>query len=213
MSRFSSPRIIKKYGNRRLYDTEDSHYLTQDELAQTIGDGVEVRVVDAKSGRDLTQATLAQIVFEGRGAHQVLPSAVLHEFVRMTDEELAEFLGRHLPGALERFIQGDSGTSVERPMPAPMTYPSRGGGYEEPPDSMLASGIHTSGATRGGAAGPASDGDTGMTGMTGMTQVTEVQEMRRELDELKSMIREVATGMAERPVAKTPRRKRTGSGR
>ena len=53
--------LIKKYGNRRLYDTDASRYITLEELTEKIRVGAEVRVVDAKSGRDLTQPTLTQI--------------------------------------------------------------------------------------------------------------------------------------------------------
>src|SRR5208283_462704 len=53
--------VIKKYGNRRLYDAEASHYVTLGEIAAKVRQGAEVRVVDAKSGADLTQATLTQI--------------------------------------------------------------------------------------------------------------------------------------------------------
>ena len=69
--------LIKKYGNRRLYDTESSRYITLEELAGIIRRGEEVRVVDAKSGEDLTTATLAQIIIEGRGAARLLPLPLL----------------------------------------------------------------------------------------------------------------------------------------
>ena len=70
--------LIKKYSNRRLYDTEASSYLTQDELAEKIRSGADVRVMDAKSNEDLTQATLTQIIIEGRGAGKLLPVPLLH---------------------------------------------------------------------------------------------------------------------------------------
>jgi len=55
--------LVKKYGNRRLYDTEQSRYVRLDEIAERIRDGADVQVVDAKSGADLTATTLAQIIF------------------------------------------------------------------------------------------------------------------------------------------------------
>src|SRR4051794_18176922 len=65
--------IVKKYSNRRLYDTEGSCYITLEELADRIRRGAEPRVVDAKTNEDLTQATLTQIIIEGRGAARLLP--------------------------------------------------------------------------------------------------------------------------------------------
>ncbi|TMA14751.1 MAG: polyhydroxyalkanoate synthesis repressor PhaR, partial [Deltaproteobacteria bacterium] len=86
--------LIKKYGNRRLYDTGHSRYITLEELADIIRGGEDVRVVDAKSGEDLTTGTLAQIIIEGRGAARLLPVPLLVQLIRMGDDALAEFLGQ-----------------------------------------------------------------------------------------------------------------------
>ena len=69
--------LIKKYTNRRLYDTDASCYITLEDLAQRVKDGAEVRVVDAKSGADLTQPTLTQILMESRGGQALLPAPLL----------------------------------------------------------------------------------------------------------------------------------------
>ena len=61
------PVIVKKYANRRLYDGEESRYVTLDELAAKVKRGTDVRVFDAVTGEDLTQATFAQIILESRG--------------------------------------------------------------------------------------------------------------------------------------------------
>ena len=94
--------IVKKYSNRRLYDTEESRYITLDELCRG---GKDVRVVDARSGEDLTQATLAQIVIENRGAARMLPTPMLVQMIRMGDDALAEFLSRYLTWALQVYAQ------------------------------------------------------------------------------------------------------------
>ena len=60
----SSAKIVKRYANRKLYDTERSCYVTLDDISQMIKAGDEVRVIDNKSGEDLTSVTLAQIIFE-----------------------------------------------------------------------------------------------------------------------------------------------------
>jgi polyhydroxyalkanoate synthesis repressor PhaR len=92
---------IKKYSNRRLYDTQASCYVTLEELAARIRNGDDVRVVDARSAEDLTQATLVQIVLESRGAGRLLPTPLLVQMIRMGDGALAEFLGTWMLWALE----------------------------------------------------------------------------------------------------------------
>jgi len=81
--------IVKKYSNRRLYDTEGSSYVTLEELADKIRQGADVRVLDAKTGEDLTQATLTQIILESRGAARLLPIPLLLQLIRMGDDALA----------------------------------------------------------------------------------------------------------------------------
>jgi polyhydroxyalkanoate synthesis repressor PhaR len=109
------PAVIKKYGNRRLYDTEDSRYITLDELAEKVRGGRDVRVVDAKSGEDLTQATLTQIIIEGRSASRMLPVGFLVQLIRLNDESLAEFFGRYVGAALELYLQSRRGAETAVP--------------------------------------------------------------------------------------------------
>lgn len=107
--------IIKKYSNRRLYDTEASQYITLEELADRIRRGAEVRVVDAKTNDDLTQSTLAQIILESRGAARLLPVPLLTQLIRMGDDALAEFFGRYLGTALELYFQAKQGAQAIAP--------------------------------------------------------------------------------------------------
>ncbi len=97
--------LVKKYGNRRLYDTNSSRYITLDELAEAVRGGKDVRVVDAKSGADLTQGTLAQIILESRGASRLLPVPLLLQLIRMGDDALAEFFQRYVSWALTVYLQ------------------------------------------------------------------------------------------------------------
>ncbi|MEL6180198.1 MAG: polyhydroxyalkanoate synthesis regulator DNA-binding domain-containing protein, partial [Myxococcota bacterium] len=97
--------LVKKYSNRRLYDTEESRYITLDELSKKIKSGSDVKVVDAKSGDDLTQATLAQIILESRGAARLLPVPLLTRLIRMEDDALADFMGRYMSWAMEVYLQ------------------------------------------------------------------------------------------------------------
>lgn len=104
--------VVKKYGNRRLYDTEDSRYVTLEEVAERIRRGDDVQVVDAKTGHDLTQVTLAQIILESRGAARLLPVPLLRQLIRMGDDALAEFFGRTISWSLDFYLLAKKGAQV-----------------------------------------------------------------------------------------------------
>jgi polyhydroxyalkanoate synthesis repressor PhaR len=106
---------VKKYGNRRLYDTAESCYITLEDLAAHIQAGADVEVVDAKTGQDLTQATLAQIILESRGAARLLPVPLLKQLIRMGDDALGEFFGRYMTWALEVYLAARQGAQVMGP--------------------------------------------------------------------------------------------------
>ena len=101
--------LIKKYGNRRLYDTSESRYVTLEELIGKIRAGSDLRVVDAQTGEDLTQATLTQIVLETGQAAKFLPVQLLTQMIRLSDDSLAEFFSRYVTGALEMYLQAKRG--------------------------------------------------------------------------------------------------------
>lgn len=107
--------LVKKYGNRRLYDTESSRYITLEDLTAAIRDGAEARVVDAKTGQDLTQETLTQIIMEGRGGDRILPATLLHQLIRLGDDALADFLGRYVQAALELYLTAKKTTQTFMP--------------------------------------------------------------------------------------------------
>ena len=107
--------IVKKYSNRRLYDTEGSRYITLEELAEKIRLGADVKVQDAKTGEDLTQVTLTQIILESRGAARLLPVPLLLQLIRMGDDALAEFFGRFLSTALDLYFQAKQGAQALSP--------------------------------------------------------------------------------------------------
>jgi polyhydroxyalkanoate synthesis repressor PhaR len=107
--------LIKKYSNRRLYDTTKSRYIGLDELAETVRGGTDVRVVDAKTNTDLTQVTLAQIIFESKNAARLLPVPLLTQLIRLSDDALAEFLGQYLAAALDLYLQAKQGAQTLSP--------------------------------------------------------------------------------------------------
>jgi polyhydroxyalkanoate synthesis repressor PhaR len=108
--------VVKKYPNRRLYDTAESRYITLEDLASRIKAGSDVLVQDATSGADLTQATLTQIILESRGGARLLPVPLLLRLIRLGDEALAEFLGRYVSWALEMYLQAQHGARALMPM-------------------------------------------------------------------------------------------------
>src|SRR5207253_10077388 len=121
------PLLIKKYGNRRLYDTARSRYITLEELAEIVRREDSVRVVDAKTGEDLTTSTLAQIIVEGRGAARLLPVPLLVQLIRMRDDALAEFLGQYVTWALQVYLQAKEGVQAMAPLNPFLSAPFGGG--------------------------------------------------------------------------------------
>jgi polyhydroxyalkanoate synthesis repressor PhaR len=96
--------LIKKYGNRRLYDTAGSRYVNLDDLAAMVRAGKDVRVIDAKSGRDLTRVTLTQIITEdAKGKPTGLPLELLRQLIVASDEMRQEFLMWYLKSAFETY--------------------------------------------------------------------------------------------------------------
>jgi polyhydroxyalkanoate synthesis repressor PhaR len=79
-----SERVIKRYDNRKLYDPETRHYVTLADLAAMVASGVEVKVLDQRSGEDLTAAVLAQVILEGiKERTASIPQKVLSRLIRL----------------------------------------------------------------------------------------------------------------------------------
>jgi polyhydroxyalkanoate synthesis repressor PhaR len=96
--------VIKKYGNRRLYDTSGSRYVNLDDIAGLIREGKDVHVVDAKTGQDLTRVTLTQIITEdAKDKPTGLPLELLRQLVIASDEVRQEFVMWYLKSAFETF--------------------------------------------------------------------------------------------------------------
>lgn len=85
------PKVIKRYTNRKLYDTVESRYVTLDEIAEMVKAGVEVKIIDNRTKEDLTSVTLAQIVFEEEKKKSQMPLDVLREIIRRPGDTLSDF--------------------------------------------------------------------------------------------------------------------------
>jgi polyhydroxyalkanoate synthesis repressor PhaR len=206
------PVVIKKYGNRRLYDTGDSRYVTLDELAVKIRAGADLRIVDAQTGEDLTQATLTQLVLETGNAAKFLPVQLLTQMIRLSDDSLAEFFSRYVTGALEVYLQAKRGVQSltaysplgQLPMAAtdalarmwmggmagmPMGYGSQPS-YAQPPASGPLNVAPPPPPDEPPVAAPPSE---------------EMATMRHELDELKQMLRD-SMAVKKPAAAKKPKK-------
>lgn len=102
-------RIIKKYPNRRLYDTEISSYITVEEVRQLILDGEDFEVRDAKSGEDLTRQVLLQIIAEQeQGGEPVLSTQLLSQIIRFYGDSMQGFMGNYLERSMQLFLEQQS---------------------------------------------------------------------------------------------------------
>jgi polyhydroxyalkanoate synthesis repressor PhaR len=100
----SNPVIVKKYGNRRMYDTSASRYVNLEDLAGMIRDGKEVKVVDAKTGEDLTRLTLSQIISEDvKDKPTGLPLELLRQLIVASDQARQEFMMWYLRSAFDTY--------------------------------------------------------------------------------------------------------------
>lgn len=98
-------RVIKKYPNRRLYDTEISSYITLEEVRQLVVDGEEFEVRDAKTGEELTRSVLLQIIAEHEERGQpMFTTQLLSQVIRFYGDSLQGFMGGYLERSLQVFL-------------------------------------------------------------------------------------------------------------
>lgn len=102
----AAKRIIKKYPNRRLYDTEISSYITLEDVRQLIIDNEDFEVLDAKSGDDLTRQVLLQIISEHEQDGQpILSTQLLSQIIRFYGDSLQGFMGNYLERSMQLFTE------------------------------------------------------------------------------------------------------------
>jgi polyhydroxyalkanoate synthesis repressor PhaR len=100
------PVIIKKYANRRLYNTAASSYVTLEHLSEMVREGVDFVVLDAKSGDDITRSVLTQIIFEQESRGQnLLPVQFLRRLIRFYGDQMQGFLPPYLEMSMETFTK------------------------------------------------------------------------------------------------------------
>lgn len=97
--------IIKKYANRRLYNTRSSSYITLDHLAKMTREGIDFQVVDAKTGADITHQILTQIIMEEEAStgEQILPVNFLRQLISMYGNSMQSLLPHYLEASMDHF--------------------------------------------------------------------------------------------------------------
>jgi len=100
------PVVIKKYANRRLYNTQTSSYVTLDHLAAMVKEGTEFEVQDARTGEDITRSVLTQIIFEEEAKGQsLLPIKFLRQLIRFYGDSLQTFVPGYLDMSMDSFTK------------------------------------------------------------------------------------------------------------
>jgi polyhydroxyalkanoate synthesis repressor PhaR len=97
--------IIKKYANRRLYNTASSSYITLEDLAKMVRENVDFQVLDAKTGDDITHSILTQIIMdeEANGAQQMLPVSFLRQLIGMYGHSMQALMPSYLEASMANF--------------------------------------------------------------------------------------------------------------
>ncbi|MBY0430691.1 MAG: polyhydroxyalkanoate synthesis repressor PhaR [Rhodospirillales bacterium] len=105
----STPVTIKKYANRRLYNTATSSYVTLDHLAQMVKEGTDFVVYDAKTGEDITRSVLTQIIVEeeGKGGQNLLPISFLRHVISFYGDSLGGLVPRYLDYSMQAFSRNE----------------------------------------------------------------------------------------------------------
>ena len=174
--------VIKKYENRRLYDTASSRYINLDEIAQLIKDGRDVKVVDAATGEDITRVVLTQIIMEdAKGPDSAFPLDILRQMVIASGRATQE-------GALQYMkAMFDVYQNAYRAM-APQLSP-----FQLIP----------------GSGSRAREGSTAVPVPATETRTTEVDELKGRVEELEAIISRVALGKRARTPRKRRKRRRS----
>ena len=101
--------IIKKYANRRLYNTRSSSYITLDHLAKMTREGIDYKVLDAKTGNEITHQILTQIIpDEESNGEQMLPVNFLRDLIRMYGNSMQSLIPHYLEASMENFCANQS---------------------------------------------------------------------------------------------------------
>jgi polyhydroxyalkanoate synthesis repressor PhaR len=201
--------VLKKYGNRRLYDTTASRYVTLVEVEAMVQRGIDIQVVDAKSGDDITKEVLVQLLLERDGARASLPTGLLKQAVRLANSPLKDGLVKAMQEGLDTFMTSQRAvvdaqralTQQLQPwIPAPTPALWNPFPPPPPPGSSSVSAPAPAAAATSTVASPA---------VAATSSSPDVEALRAELGQTQALVRqllerELARGAAEAAAAVEP---------
>ncbi len=170
--------IIKKYENRRLNNTATTQYINQDQVAQLVRDGQDVRVIDAATGEDLTRLILAQIVVEdAKAPDSVFPLDVLRQMIVASGRATQEGAVRYMKAMMDMY------QNAYRALPPPMNpFEFMQTQWRQPPTETSPQSVSRStGSARQQRDRPPAPSET-------MPQTADVGELKRRIEELEAMV-------------------------
>lgn len=177
---------IKKYANRRLYNTSTSSYVTLDNLCTMVKNGQDFHVVDAKSGDDITRSVLTQIIFEEESKGQnLLPIEFLRQLIKFYGDSMQSFVPSYLKLSMEQFTRNQEqfrGALANAWGNAAAPFAQH---YEDQIRQNMAifeRALNMFSPFSGHAAGPSGDG-------TQTAAASEAKEAKEEIDQLKAQLK------------------------
>ena len=197
--------VIKKYANRRLYNTGSSSYVTLEHLREMVKEGVDFVVYDAKTNEDITRTVLGQIIFEeeSRGGDNLLPIQFLRQLIGFYGDQMQSFVPSYLEMSLAAFAQQQDRMREQFGMSA-----FSGGGYQDQVRQNMAlfdramkmftpfayvrpedAGAGGAGAARAGA-----EGAEGPATSTAAPEQDSLSELKARVEEMQRQIERLATG-------------------
>jgi polyhydroxyalkanoate synthesis repressor PhaR len=98
--------VIKRYGNRRLYNTETQSYVNYEDLIKLVREGQDIKVVDSTTKTDVTKAVLIQLILEEeKDKHSILPTPFLFQLLRSREESMQDFFTNHLSASFNAYLK------------------------------------------------------------------------------------------------------------
>lgn len=191
----SDPVKIKKYANRRLYNTATSSYVTLDHLCQMVKQGTDFVVHDAKTGEDITRSVLTQIIVEeeGKSGQNMLPVSFLRQLISFYGDNLQALVPRYLENSMSAFArnQEQMRTAMSQAFGGIFPFPSSVGAMEEMGKQNLAlfqNAMKMWGLAAVPGAGEAPAGDASATAAPAAKAGESIDLLRQQLEAMQSQL-------------------------